>query len=592
MTRGPAALLCLLTAACAASVERAEAPKPNVVLIMTDDQGYGDFSYTGNPILRTPNMDALAAESVRFTDFHVAPSCTPTRGQLMTGFDALRNGATSAHGQRHLLKRRMRTMGQVFLANGYRTALYGKWHLGGNTEGYRPEQRGFEDAVYYLRGGVQSSPNYWNSDLFDDKLFHNGVYEDFPGYATDVWFDLGEEFVRERKAAGEPFFLYLPLNAPHGPLLAPDDYREPYLSLDKQTATFFAMIATVDERLGRFVRMLEEEGLRDDTILVFLTDNGTANGEKIFNAGMRGKKASLYEGGHRVPLWISWPNGGLREAGDVDALTHVQDLLPTLIELCGLESPESDFDGVSLAPALRGEEQPELGERKLVVQRHDRKGPAAVMQGKWRWVEGELYDLSTDPGQLTNVALDHPEVADALAARYDAWWASVEPELTLEPYPIGDGEVMLTAYDWWYGPRVYNWPHLRRGERGYGRYEVVVERPGHYQIRLRRWPRESGHGIREAVPRHVAADPFMAGDEDIEPFPPGRALDIVSAGVRFGAEEQSKPVASDAQDVRFEVSLESGPTDFETWFVDGAGERFGAYYAYIERLEGPAASGE
>ncbi|MEX2232935.1 MAG: sulfatase-like hydrolase/transferase [Cyclobacteriaceae bacterium] len=260
--------------------------KPNVIIIMTDDQGYGDLSRHGNRVLKTPNMDNLAAQSIRFTDFHVGSVCTPTRGQLLTGLDALRNGAVTAHGQRHVLKLGLKTMGDIFLSNGYRTAMYGKWHLGGNFKDFMPHERGFEDAVWFLRGGVQSMPNYWNSDLMDDVLYYNNggakhAQKKFPGYATDVWFDLGTQFVKKSKNNNEPFFLYLPLNAPHAPLLVPDHCREPYKHLNKQTATYFGMIAHVDHRLGQFVSMLEEEGLRDNTILIFLTDNGTANGPYI-----------------------------------------------------------------------------------------------------------------------------------------------------------------------------------------------------------------------------------------------------------------------------------------------------------------------
>lgn len=583
-----AVLLALVVLLASCGGERPASSRPNVVLIMTDDQGYGDLSSTGNPILKTPRMDALAAESIRFTDFHVGPSCTPTRGQLLTGLDALRNGASSPTGQRHLLKRGLETMADVFRKNGYRTALYGKWHLGGNAHDFRPHERGFEDAVYFLRGGVQSHPNRWNSDLFDDELLHNGEYQPYPGYATDVWFDLGTEYVKARNQAGEAFFLYLPLNAPHGPLLAPDSYREPYRQLDKETATFFAMIATVDERLGDFVKMLEAEGLRDNTILIFLTDNGTANGEKIFNAGMRGKKGSLYEGGHRVPFWISWPGGNLRPPGDVDALAHAQDVLPTLIDLCGLEQKHRPaYDGVSLAPVLRGKPQPGLDERMLVVQRQESHGAGAVMWRKWRWVSGELYDLAADPGQATDVARENPELVRRFEQHYEQWWRGIEPGPGLEPYRIpGDGsETMLTAYDWWHGRRVFNWPHLRRGEKGAGYYEVLVDAPGRYSVVLRRWPRESGTGIRAAVPRHVATDGYMAGDEEIEPFPPGVALDIVGARVRFGDEERSAPVAADQQEVRFEFELPAGETTFQTWFTTSSGDEFGAYYAYIQAMD-------
>ena len=162
--------------------------KPNVIILMTDDQGYGDFSWSGNPVLKTPNLDKLHDESIRFTDFHVAPASAPTRSQLLTGFDAMHNGAYSPHGQHLLLNRDYITMGDVFLQNGYNTALYGKWHLGGNFPGYRPHERGFQDAVYFLRGGHWSHPNYWNSDMMDDYYSHNGKLEKYEGYANDIWF--------------------------------------------------------------------------------------------------------------------------------------------------------------------------------------------------------------------------------------------------------------------------------------------------------------------------------------------------------------------------------------------------------------------
>jgi arylsulfatase A-like enzyme len=597
VARGASAVpvLCLVLTLAAGSLGAGEpsaprAAKPNVILIMTDDQGHGDFSLHGNPVLKTPALDALAHRSIRFTDFHVAPTCTPTRGQLLTGLDALRNGATSATGQRLLLKRGLPTMGDIFRANGYRTALYGKWHLGGNFVDFRPHERGFEDAVYFLRGGVQSHPNPWNSDLFDDTLYHNGELKQFPGYATDVWFDLATEFVRKRRQDGQPFFLYLPLNAPHAPYMVPEAYREPYKNLEKLIATFFGMIATVDDRVGRFVAMLEEEGMADNTLLIFLTDNGTAEGDVIYNSGMRGRKTSLYEGGHRVPCWISWPKGSLVEPRDIDVLTQCQDLLPTLIDLCGLEVPAGTrFDGTSLAPLLRGGRQPELDDRMLVVQRITSRGRGTVMWRKWRLVEEELYDLRSDPGQSRNVAAENPAIVQRLQSHYDRWWQSVEPGLAVERYRLGvaGNETMLTAYDW-EGRTVANWPHLRRGDRGQGRYAVTIDQPGRYRISLRRWPRESGAGIRAAVPRHVPPDAFMAFDDDhrsphVPPFPPGQALDIVGAKVRFGNHEQSLPVRSDDQEVTFTFELPAGDTDFQTWFRLGDGTEFGAYYAYIRR---------
>jgi len=561
---------------------------PNVVIIMTDDQGYGDFSRHGNPILETPIMDRLAEGSIRFTDFHVASACTPTRGQLLTGLDALRNGASVPHGQRHLLKRGIPTMADIFRENGYRTAMYGKWHLGGNSYDFMPHERGFDDAVWFLRGGVQSSPNYWNSDLMDDYLFHNGHLTQYGGYATDVWFDLAETFVGRMNEADEPFFLYLPLNAPHGPHLVPDLYREPYTDqgLDKTTETFFGMIASVDDRLGSFLDLLGEENVRDNTLLIFLTDNGTANGADVFNAGMRGRKASPYEGGHRVPLFIRWPAGNLRPPGDIDALVHVQDLLPTLIDLLDLRPPPgAGFDGTSLVPLLQGRDQPALRDRILAAQRRAEKGAGTVMWRKWRLVGDELYDVSEDPDQQNDVSGDHPDIIRRLTAHYDRWWEGIQPHLDLEPYRIpANKEVKLTAYDWWYGQRVWNWPHLRRGDTSNGRHEVVVDEPGTYEVALRRWPRESGYGIREGVPRYVPFDDYMAYDEDLAPFPPGEGFDIRRARVQFGGQEQSVSVTNGDKEATIIVELPAGKMDLQTWFTTADGKSSGAHYVYIRRL--------
>jgi hypothetical protein len=346
------------------------------------------------------------------------------------------------------------------------------------------------------------------------------------------------------------------------------------------------MIATVDKRLGKFVKMLEAEGMRDNTILVFLTDNGTANGEKIHNAGMRGKKGSLYEGGHRVPCWISWPNGHLCHASDVNTLTQCQDLLPTLIDLCGLKKkPEYQMDGSSLAPLLRGKLQSNLNNRILVYQHNENKGNGLVMQDKWRLVKDELYHITDDPSQTTNIAQKHPDVVERLKAHYEKWWKSVEPHLDLEPYRLGvtDDEDMLTAYDWWYGRRVYNWPHLRRGDRSNGRYFVSIERGGNYRISLRRWPRESGLMICDAVERYVPTDSYMAFDKKHAPFPPGKGVDVVEAKIRFGNQEQRIPVTPDSQEVVLNFYVPQGKTTLQTWFIDKEGKEFGANYVYILR---------
>ena len=272
---------------------------------MTDDQGYGDLSANGNPVLRTPNLDQLAAQSIRLTDFHVAPMCTPTRGQLMSGRDALANGAMNIGSGRAILRKSIPTMANFFAGAGYRTALFGKWHLGDNYP-YRPQDRGFEETLTFPSSHMSSAPDYWNNDYFDDFYRHNGQLTQYPGYSTDVFFGEAMRWIAER-ASGEPFFAYIAPNAPHSPLFVPQQYRDPYAGLPHEQASFYGMIANIDENMGKLEQMLIELGLRDNTIVIFLTDNGTNYGDEIFNAGMRGKKTRFMRADTAYPSLSAGP---------------------------------------------------------------------------------------------------------------------------------------------------------------------------------------------------------------------------------------------------------------------------------------------
>ena len=580
-----------LAAVCSASSDVA---KPNVVIVMTDDQGYGDFSCHGHPFLKTPHMDALRESSVRLTDFHVMPSCAATRSSLLTGVNAMHNGAHDPTGQNVLLERKYTLMSDVFRQNGYKTALYGKWHLGANFYRYRPHERGFDDAVCFCRGGHGSHPNYWNSDSQDDFYYHNGVLEQYQGNATDLWFRLGQEFVRQCQKQERPFFLYLPLNAPHIPWLAPAKYRAPYLNkgFNRRQVNFYAMISHVDEQLGRFIRFLRDEALWENTVFVFLTDNGSALGkENHYNAGLRQWKGSPYEGGHRVPCFVSYPSGHLAVGQDIDALTHCQDLLPTLVEMCHLETPNMQhLSGVNLYHLLRGDDSKDL-DRILVSQSSftlPKKYQAAVMWKKWRLVHGtELYNLESDLGQQQNVAAQYPDIVQKLKDHYDHFWQGVKVGGDPPPYYIGDDEVMLTAYDWMEEGQgqVYNWPHLRKGDKKNGRYLLLFEQGGRYRISLRRWPKEADVPVRAGVPEYATFDPFGTPDDDrMAPYIAGRALDIRRAKLKLGDTELQREVKDRDKEVVFEVEVPTGKAYLQSWFVDGQSQAFGAYYVYINRL--------
>ncbi|MHC5056243.1 MAG: sulfatase-like hydrolase/transferase, partial [Planctomycetota bacterium] len=252
------------------------ATKPNVILVMTDDQGYGDLSCHGHPTLKTPHLDGLHAESTRFTDFHVSPTCSPTRAALMTGRYNNRAGVWHTIMGRSILLRDEVTAADVFAANGYRTGFFGKWHLGDNYP-FRPEDRGFQTVWRHGGGGVGQTPDYWGNDYLGDTYWIDGKPTKFEGYCTDVWFDGLLKFVEANRE--RPFFAYVPTNAPHGPFISPPEYPN---------QGFYGMIRNIDDNMGRLMKRLDELGLAQDTILIFMTDNGTAAGN--FPAGMRGRK--------------------------------------------------------------------------------------------------------------------------------------------------------------------------------------------------------------------------------------------------------------------------------------------------------------
>jgi len=582
------------TAPCDDVGPAAAPPRPNVILILTDDQGYGDFSCHGNPVLQTPNLDKLHSESVRFTDFHVAPMCTPTRGELMTGIDALRNGAMNVSHGRALLRRDLPTVADVFAASGYRTGLFGKWHLG-DLYPYRPKDRGFQRTLCFRSSYIGAAADAWNNDYFNDRYRFDDKLQPVQGYCTDVFFDEAIRWIRERHKKREPFFAYLPTNAPHGPLLVPSRYREHYEKamadrrLDPRRramlARFFGMIANVDDNVGRLEKVLDETGLRDNTIVVFLTDNGGACGVSFFNAGMKGHKTQLYEGGHRVPCFVRWPAAGIGGGRDVDALAECQDLLPTLIDLCGLKAPAgAEFDGSSLAALLRGTAH-RLDDRVLVVQYsrmrvgRPHQNDAAVMWRKWRLVGGkELYDLATDPHQDRNVIKDHPNIAARLQKHYDRWWAEIEPTLdTFQPSVIGSDRqnpTRLCASEW-ADQFLDQGGQVRAGVQVNGLWHIEVDRPGLYRFSLCRWPREAETALTEGSPRHVGEDTS---------FGPGKALPIATARLRVGRHNLERRVAPGDREACFTITLPKGPATVQTWFYDQSGsELCGAYYVYVER---------
>jgi arylsulfatase A-like enzyme len=560
------------------------ATRPNVIIVLTDDQGYGDFSCLGNPVVKTPALDKLHDQSIRLTDFHVAPMCTPTRGQLMSGRDCLANGAMNVSSGRSFLRTDLPTMADCFAASGYRCGQFGKWHLGDNYP-YRPHDRGFHESIWYPCSHVGSAPDYWNNDYFDDTYYHNGRREKFTGYTTDVFFGEAIKWMRAQAMAGKPFFCYIPTAAVHAPLFVPKKYRDLYKDQRPRIAAFFGMIANIDENMARLDAFLKETGQWDNTILIFMTDNGGTAGVPIFNAGMRGKKIDLWDGGHRVPCFIRWPAGHLRPAGDIGELTEVQDILPTLSDLCRLRTlRQAQIDGLSLAGLLRGDSD-RLPDRMLVVQFSrmqspaPEKGDAAVLWQNWRLVqEKELYDIKTDLAQTNNLLAQRPEIAARMRAHYDAWWAKVAPRVNEHSaITVGakaEDPTQLSPADW-EDSFLDQGVQIRSGLRRNGPWNLVVARSGTYQIELRRWAREANAPLAAGLPPQPNAD----GE-----FPAGVALPIAQARLKIGSFDQTRSVGPADTAVTFTVKLQAGPAKLQTWFSDASGaEICGAYYVYLHR---------
>ncbi|HUT94041.1 MAG TPA: arylsulfatase [Thermoguttaceae bacterium] len=558
--------------------QAAPAERPNVILVITDDQGYGDVAVHGNTMIQTPNLDKLYAESVRLTDFHVDPTCSPTRSALMSGRYSTRTGVWHTIMGRSLMSPAEVTLAEVFAAGGYRTGMFGKWHLGDNFP-CRPQDQGFDEAFYHGGGGVGQGPDYWGNDYFDDTYFRNGKPEKATGYCTDVWFADALRFIEKNQ--DRPFFVYLSTNAPHGPYLVAEEYWKPYAEkgVPDAMAHFYGMITNIDENMGELVSKLDAWGLEENTVLVFMTDNGTAAGAgrgrkepgtwNGFNAGMRGAKGSEYDGGHRVPLFIRWPRGGIGGGRDVDQLTAHVDVLPTLADLCGLTRPDGPPpDGKSLAPLLKGDASG-WPERTLFV--HSQRIPypekwrkCSVMTERWRLVGGkELYDIEADPGQKRDVAAEQPEVVGKLTAAYEGWWQSLSDVFDEFVY-IGIGSeaepvTRLVSHDW-HPPdqrlSPWNQGQVRSGMIGNGYWSIEVMQPGRYEFELRRWP------------DHV--------DESIE---------ATAARLKIADVEVSQPVPPGATKSTFTVPLQPGKTRLQTWLTLPDGRERGAYFVYIRRVE-------
>jgi len=571
--------------------------KPNVIVVLTDDQGYGDLSLNGNPIVKTPNLDKLGKESISLTNYHVAPTCSPTRAGLLTGRWNNRTGVWHTIMGRSMLRENEKTLADLLKANGYKTAMFGKWHLGDNYP-YRPNDRGFDFAYYHGGGGVGQTPDHWNNAYFDDIYMRNGIKEQASGFVTDVLFNEAISYIDTVKNSDKPFFTYISTNAPHGPMHAPKKYADMYAEANIPVAVqhFFGMITNIDDNVEKLRNYLAKNNLTDNTIFIFTTDNGTSAGNKVFNAGMRGKKNSEYDGGHRVPFFIHWPEGHFNQPFKQNKITSFVDVVPTILELTRSKNTfDIKFDGNSITPLLYSPNT-RWPDRTIFTDSQRVLDPikwrkSAVMTNQWRLINGnELYDMHKDPSQNTNIAESNPEIVNNLRKEYENWWQDISSSFS-EPTAIYIGDikanpVSLTSHDWlgenskvpWQQKQIRQAIREKDGKhKGY--WYLDIKEAGQYKFTLSRWPIEA----QTAIISDMRAGATVAGQPAFRATK-GKAFKAVEAKVNIANLSQSKLVEADDITVEFELELPKGKSKLIATFIDKNQHELGAYYVQVEKL--------
>lgn len=551
---------------------------------MTDDQGCGDLGFHGNPHVRTPHLDQLARQSVRFKHFYVSPVCSPTRASLMTGRYNYRTGVVDTFLGRSMMHPDEVTLAEMFSRAGYRTGIFGKWHLGDNYP-MRPGDQGFQESLVHGGGGLAqpADPPAGNS-YFDPVLKRNGREVKTTGYCTDIFTDAALAFIEQNRAG--PFLLYVPYNAPHTPLQVPTNYLNHYKNIDftrgdywrqghplpakidqDTTARVYAMVENIDDNVGRLLRKLDELELTERTIVIFLTDNGPQ--QPRYTAGLFQRKGSVHEGGIRVPFFVRW-TGTLDAGKELELIAAHIDVAPTLLELCNVpKPPEVKFDGLSLAPLLRLGQGEKLSwpDRTLFFQWHRGDEPQiyrafAARSQRYKLVQPEgaqdkqpfdsipafkLYDMSVDPFETKDLAEHLPDVVERLRLEYAAWFRDVSSTRGYAPPRIHVGApeenpVTLTRQDW-------------RGERanwsadGVGHWELFITRPGAHEVKLQ--------------------------------FPAAKADGTAHVSIA-GVNASTKIKKGDTECRLNGMKLPAGPARLEAWLAQGR-DQIGVHYVTVKR---------
>jgi len=511
----------LILSACTNKSEISNANLPNVILIITDDQGYGDFGFYGNPHIKTPFLDNLAAMSTRFNQFYVCPVCAPTRAGLMTGRYALRTGVYDTYNGGAIMHADEVTLAEILKNAGYSTGIFGKWHLG-DSYPFRPVDQGFNTSLIHHAGGIGQPGDHFNnfmnpdSSYFNPVLFSNGNEVKTEGYCSDIFTMAAMDFIEnnQRDKVNKPFFLYLAFNAPHTPLQLPGEYFDMYKDVSITSGNYpdkgsfpemnakdiedakrvYGMVTNIDNNLQLLFQKLTELELVEHTIIIFLTDNGPQ--QRRYTAGFRERKGSVYEGGIRVPSFWYW-KGNFAENFEIDDPAANIDVLPTILDLCNVNIPPGlDLDGRSLTPLIRGEVKA-LPERTLFFEwQRGYTEPyrnIAVRKGNYKMVGNieyyedpiglELYHITDDPYEMNDISDINPGIVKDLKIELDQWYSEVISNEKLVNPPriiIGsdhENPVILNRNDW-KSPKAKQWD----SPDAYGYWDITFVSDGQYDV--------------------------------------------------------------------------------------------------------------
>ena len=426
-----------------------ENKKPNVIIIMTDDQGFGDLGINKNPNIITPNIDQFASESVQFDNFFVSPVCAPTRASLMTGRYSLRTGVRDTYNGGAIMSNTETTIAEILKEADYSTGIFGKWHLGDNYP-FRPSEQGFDESIIHLAGGigqVGDFTNYYkgNTSYFDPILWKNNKKNQYDGYCSDIFAENAVKFIEKNK--NKPFFCYLSFNAPHTPLQVPKKYYNMYKDLDPEVGfmdeslaskmsekdkedarRIYGMVTNIDDNVGKVLNKLTELGIEEETIIIFMTDNGPQ--QFRYNSNMKGLKGTVYNGGTRVPFYIKYAEK-FKNSKVISRMSAHIDILPTILELCNLKIPsDRKIDGQSLVPLINSKP---FNDRHLFSY-WTRRFPEkyinmSIQNDNYKLVgnndyngkikDFELYDLIADPLESKNVINQNIEIAKSFKIEMD-----------------------------------------------------------------------------------------------------------------------------------------------------------------------------